>query len=37
MILLSLQRRLASQDLSESERNAVKEEIKRVEAEMGMD
>lgn len=37
MILLSLQHRLAREDLSESERSAVKEEIRRVKAEMGMD
>ncbi len=36
MILLSLQRRLENSDLSDSERRAVEEEIKRVKAEMGM-
>lgn len=37
MILNSLQRRLATENLSESERRSVREEIKRLKAEMGMD
>ncbi|MFW6010935.1 MAG: hypothetical protein ACOC8Q_00320 [Desulfosalsimonas sp.] len=37
MILLSLKRRLAQDNLSDSERRAVKEEIRRVKVEMGMD
>ncbi|MCF8110207.1 MAG: hypothetical protein K9J85_01835 [Desulfobacteraceae bacterium] len=37
MILLSLKRRLAQQDLSDSERRAVKGKIRRMKAEMGMD
>lgn len=36
MILLALQRRLAQNDLSESERKSVKAEIRRVKSEMGM-
>ena len=36
MILLALQRKLAEQDLSESEKAAIQEEIRRIEEQMGM-
>ena len=37
MLLLSLQRRLSSEDLSEEEREGLKQQIKALEASMGMD
>lgn len=36
MILLSLQRRLEKNDLSDSERQSLEAEIKRIKQEMGM-
>lgn len=36
MILLSLKRRLSSEDLSDAEKLAIRNEIRRIEAQMGM-
>jgi len=36
MILLSLRRRLSKEDMSESEKDSIRKEIRRIEAEMGM-
>jgi len=37
MILLSLNRRLCNEPLSDEEKTAIKSEIKRIEQQMGMD
>jgi hypothetical protein len=37
MILLGLNRRLASETLTDDEREAIKKEIRRIEAQMGID
>ncbi|MFP4226248.1 MAG: hypothetical protein ACLFRF_05925 [Desulfobacterales bacterium] len=36
MVLLSLRRQLAHEDLSEAEKTEIQQEIKRLEAQMGM-
>jgi len=36
MVLLSLQRRLAKGDLSEAEKKEIKQQIQRLETQMGM-
>ncbi len=36
MILLSLKRRLSSEELSDAEKHAIRDEIRRIEIQMGM-